>query len=645
LPEAEPSSRPIRRSRWWYLGGVVAFLAIAVAAVVLLWDWNWFRPLVEARVSAAVGRAVTMERLAVSPGRITEVTTFGVRVGNPPGFQGPDFVAIPRLKLTFEPMAWWRSGQLTLHTLEADQPEVNIEQTGSGQGNWIAGTDGPPLEIGALGVHNGTAHVHIVREQSDVTMTISTSSTANGDVVIVEGKGTHARQPITFHAVGGALLALRDAKAPYPIDFELANGETKITLKGHIIDPIALTGADLNLMLTGTNMAALLPLTGIATPDTPSYRIGGRLDFQNGLVKFSAITGRVGSSDLNGDLTVDPRGARTVLSGALVSHQVDMADLGGFIGSTPGRVSTPGQTPRQVEEVKRAEASPKLLPTRPISLPKVRAADVHLTYRGEKILGKNAPFDQVDVKMDIEDGHIRLSPLRVGIGGGAVSGTIDLAPDGDEVDANADVTAERVNIGRLLASAGLGSGDGSIDGALKLKGRGASMSAILAHGDGAFRAVMAKGGDINALLVALSGIELGRAFLAAIGVPDKEAIRCAVADFVLQRGILASRVLEVNTTDHVVTGGGRIDLSRELLEMTLRTDPKHFTIGSLPTPILISGAFKDLHFRPAPELAVRSGAAIGLGLLFPPAAILPMIQFGVGEGSPCAEPARPAAAR
>jgi hypothetical protein len=114
---------------------------------------------------------------------------------------------------------------------------------------------------------------------------------------------------------------------------------------------------------------------------------------------------------------------------------------------------------------------------------------------------------------------------------------------------------------------------------------------------------------------------------------------------VLQHGILASRVLEVNTTDHVVTGGGRIDLSRELLEMTLRTDPKHFTVGSLPTPILISGAFKDLHFRPAPELAVRSGAAIGLGLLFPPAAILPMIQFGVGEGSPCAEPTRPGTPR
>jgi AsmA family protein len=208
------------------------------------------------------------------------------------------------------------------------------------------------------------------------------------------------------------------------------------------------------------------------------------------------------------------------------------------------------------------------------------------------------------------------------------------------MDAKADNTIHHVDIGKLLAAAGLGSGLGAIDGTAKVKGRGASLSGVLAHGDGAFRAVMPLGGNINALLVDLMGIELGRAFFAAIGVPDKEAIRCALADFVLQRGILATRRLEVNTTEHVITGGGRIDLARELLEMAVRTDPKHFTIGSLPTPILISGAFKDLHYAPAPELAVRGGAAIGLGLLFPPAAVLPTVQFGVGEGSPCAEPVK-----
>jgi hypothetical protein len=108
-----------------------------------------------------------------------------------------------------------------------------------------------------------------------------------------------------------------------------------------------------------------------------------------------------------------------------------------------------------------------------------------------------------------------------------------------------------------------------------------------------------------------------------------------VTEFQLRQGILASRTLVVDTTDHIISGGGRIDLTRELVELRLRTDAKHFTIGKLATPIVIFGPFKQLSYVPDTELAVRSAAAAGLGLLFPPAALLPIIQFGVGDQSPC----------
>ena len=113
-----------------------------------------------------------------------------------------------------------------------------------------------------------------------------------------------------------------------------------------------------------------------------------------------------------------------------------------------------------------------------------------------------------------------------------------------------------------------------------------------------------------------------------------------VADFVLQRGILASRTLVLDTTDHLITGVGRIDLAREVMELRIRSQAKRFSIGTLATPILIQGPFKNLTYGPDVELAARGGAAIGLGLLFPPAALLPTIQLGVGDGPPCAEPAR-----
>ena len=278
-------------------------------------------------------------------------------------------------------------------------------------------------------------------------------------------------------------------------------------------------------------------------------------------------------------------------------------------------------------------------------MPKVAAADVHLTYRGDKVLSKNLPFDSIQATMDINGGRIRVAPLRLGIGSGDLAGTVTLTPVDDTMDADVDVAVQRVDIGRLLATAGVGKAQGIVDGTAKVKGRGTSFSAILAHGDGMFHVVMPSGGEVSSLLVDLMGIEVGQAIFAAIGVPDRERIECGVADFALRDGILASRKLEVNTTEHVITGGGRIDLAREIIELSLRTDAKHFTIGTVATPISITGPLKHPRIAPSPEMAARGGVAIGLGLLFPPAALLPTIQFGVGEGASCAEPARPPTAR
>ena len=630
---APERKRPESKRRWRLLGASGLIVVIALVLLWWVWDWNWFRPLVEARLSAALGRSVMIDRLELHPGRTTALSLSGVVARNPAGFQEPNSATVGRLTVYFDAATWLRTRRLVLPSIELDRPAVDFEQKADGKSNWELAASTTPPEIGNLQIRDGTVDVRMEKQRATAAVNFLTQ----GDTLIVSGKGSYAGQPIAIRASGGAILALRDAADPYPIDLQLDNGPTRIRLKGHVQDPMAFKGAEVNLQLSGPDMALLLPLTGIATPKTPPYNVGGHLDFQNGHVKFTGMTGRVGSSDLSGDIEVDPSGKRPILTADLQSHRVDMQDLGGFIGSTPGRESTPGQSPGQVEEVKRAEANPKLLPTTRISIPKVLAADVHLSYRGDQIIGKNVPFDGISVKLDIDAGHIRVSQMRLAMGRGALSGNIDLAPAGNEFAADADVTAEDIDISRLLSSAGLGRGQGRLDGRARLKGKGSSMSGILAHGDGAIRAVMPVGGNVSALLVDLSGVEIGPALLAAIGIPNKEAIQCMVLDFALQQGILASRTMEIDTTDHVVSGGGRIDLAREVVQMTLRTDPKHFTIGKLATPIVISGPFKDLHYAPDSELVIRGGLAAGLGALFPPAALLPTIQFGVGNNSPCAQ--------
>ena len=80
--DPDTSSRPAKRRHigLWVLGTFV----VAVIALVALWDWDWFLPLVEAQASSALGRKVTAQHLHVALGRTITVALDGVEVAGVP---------------------------------------------------------------------------------------------------------------------------------------------------------------------------------------------------------------------------------------------------------------------------------------------------------------------------------------------------------------------------------------------------------------------------------------------------------------------------------------------------------------------------------------------------------------------------------
>ncbi|MBD0272773.1 MAG: AsmA family protein, partial [Acetobacteraceae bacterium] len=301
----------------------------------------------------------------------------------------------------------------------------------------------------------------------------------------------------------------------------------------------------------------------------------------------------------------------------------------------PGRADTPGQTPQQRAAQARAQASSKMLPTTPVNMPRLTAANVHLRYRADRIQGRNMPFDSLSTEVDVVDGAVSIHPMSLGIGQGRLTAKGTLTPqEGGGLRAKIDVELRRADLSRLLGAAGAG-GAGTLGGVARLEGGGKSVSEILGRGNGEATFVTV-GGNIRSLLVDLSGLQFGNALLSALGIPAREGIECFIADFALQRGALRGRTLLLDTDAHVVGGSGGLDFGSEQLDLRLRTEPKRPTIASLPTPIRIEGTFKDPSIQPElAEAVARAGAAVGLGILFPPLALLPTIQLGVGENSEC----------
>lgn len=629
---------PPRRGVKWGLAAGIPILLIV--AVVLLWNWDWFIPLVDARASAAIGRRVTIEHLHVRLGRTTQVIADGVTIGNPPNWAGPPFATAKRLLVRVELWHYLVHHQLVVPLVAVQQPRIAATQEPNGNANYVLrlaprSGSGNGTKIGDVQISDGSVHAVLARLKANVELELATREDGGRPQVVITAHGTYNNAPIEGRMIGGALLSLRSAANPWPINLQLANGETHVSLAGTLQDPLHLRGANLKLVFSGQNMAQLTPLTGIPVANTPPYRLTGQLDFQGKRVLFRDFAGRVGRSDLEGTIGVNPGSERPMVTATLQSRQVDLADLGGFIGAQPGRVSTPGQTAQKRAEVAAARASPGLLPTKPIAVPELRFADVRLHYRGAHILGDSIPLDNLLVELTVTNGAIDLHPLSFGVGIGSIKADLALTPETNRMlHAKADIDFDRVDVRRLMAVTHMFGGAGTISGTGSIDTVGDSMATFLGNGNGDVRLGMV-GGNLSSLLVDLSGLEFGNAVLSALGMPQRTPVQCMVDNMPLRRGVVSLQPLILDTGEAILHVGGTIDLRNERLDLQLRTAPKHLSIGSLPAPIYVSGTFKHPSVRPGSALALRGGIAAALGMIFPPLAALPLIQLGVGNPHVC----------
>ncbi len=631
------TSRTTRRLAW--IGTPVVLLVL----LVVFWNWDWFIPIVQSRVSAAIGRPVTIAHLHVRLGRVVQVTADNVVIANPPGWSSsdPPFVTLDKLTLQADAWGYVQGHGLVLPLIGLDGPKILVAEKADGASNFTLSTGGgggggTAVKIGDVQIANGAAHIVVPKLKADFNTQIETQGQGQDAKIVVDAKGTYAAQPITARLIGGALLSLRDKEHPWPVKLDVANGPTRVALDGTLQDPLAFKGANLRLRFSGPNMALLEPLVGFPIPKTPSYQIAGKLDldgFNN--IRFQDFQGRLGNSDIAGTITEQPNGtqakAKPDVTMDLRSRRVDLTDLNGFIGGTPGRTTTADDTAQQRQAAAKAKASPKLLPDTPISVPRLDWADIHLRYHAGHIEGRDIPLDDLTVALDVVGGRITVHPIEFGVGKGRLVGNIDLTPtSGKDVHARVDLRMQNLDVSRLMAATHTFQGAGSISGVGAIDATGDSLASLMGNGNGEVKMAMA-GGNLSAVLIDLTGLQFGNALLSALGIPSQTNVQCFVGDLALQRGVLDFKAVTLDTGEAITNVGGDLNLSKEDIDLALKTDAKHFSVGSLPTRINISGTFKKPSIRPGAEVAARAGAAVGLAALFLPLAILPTIQFGTSE--------------
>ena len=628
-----------------HLGWSIALGGLAIVVVVgLLFDWNWFRPLVEARFSAALGRAVTIDHLGVQLSRTPLVTLDHMIVANPPDFP-PDSHLGEIDKVSFRvDLKKLLGGTLVIPELTIDHPVSRLERSPSGEPNWkLAGiADGDssaaPPQIGRLTINDGHAHLTDPVIKSDVEMTLKTELNADGvSEVVLQGKGTYSGAPTAVNLRGGSLLSLRQADVRYPIDLRWDVGPTHMRLTGSVDDPASFAGLDGMLDMSGPDLAKLYPMLGLAMPPSPPHHLKGKLAYADRVVRFINFSGSLGSSDLAGTLSVDTKGDRPRLEGDLNSRRLVFADLAGFVGGAPGKPDAPNATPQRKAIAEEAKASDKALPATRIDLNKLNSMNARVTYRGKRIQADYLPIDDLTADLTLENGRLQLQPLNFGVGKGTIALKVDIDShvNPPRVDVRSDF--RHLDLQRIMQQTKTFEGFGTIGGHADVVGNGSSVAELMAHGDGGITLVMA-GGEISALLMEIAGLEVADAL--GVAVTDKNAkyrIRCMVADSDLQGGVATLKTLVFDTTDTTLTGTGAIDFRDESLKIKVEAHPKDPSILTLRAPVNVAGTLK--HPTAIPDPAATSGrvaAMVGLGILLPGiGALIPTIELGLGKDSDC----------
>jgi len=643
----------MRGKRWLLWLGVPV---IGVVVLLLVFSWNWFTPFVASQASAALGRGVTIGSMEVALGRTTIVTLHQVRVENPPDFPADAPLAlVETVELRLDTAASLRGRTAAIRAVTLDGAAVEAASLADGRNNYSFTTpaaasplpgEAPPEQLlRALLIRNGRVHVVHAGLRADFQGEVATRlpEGGGGQQVVVNLRGTYANQPLTGEIIGGSIVGFQDAERPWPIDARIQNGPTRGRLVGNLRNPLALEGADVRLELAGPDMSLLRPLTGVPIPRTPRYQVAGKLDYADERFRFTEIQGQVGNTDLTGTLTVDPRGAKPEVMAELNSRRVDMADLAGFIGGTPGR-GTP-------------EPDSRSIPSQELNIPAFQTANVHLRYRAAQISGQNAPIDNMDATLDLVDGVVRLHPLRAGMGRGEMVGEFTLTPGPGGLHTVAEARFTRMDISRLLRAVG-GRGGGLLNGRARLEGTGRSTAEILSRGNGSMT-FGTTGGNLSAFMADLAGLRIGNAVASAFGIPSRTNLECFVADFALQNGTLNTRALLLETEDATILGSGTIRLSDERLDLRLVSQAKSFTVGSLPTSLGVTGTFSEPSVFPV-IIQRDDGSTFGqlLNVLRAPLSLVPIVEFGIGPDARCEtilnrtqpgqaapRPARPAAPR
>ena len=617
--------------------GVAAF-GLLLAVFIVLFDWNWLRGPIERWTLEKTGRQLAIKGdLSVKlRWPLPRIRIEGLTFANPAWAKEPQMVAANAVEVSFSiPQLFRRNYVLTEVLL--DRAVVYLEKTPDGRKNWLLDLqqqdETARLRIERLTLQHAQLGYDDAAQKTSIRSELSSQSAASAvgadPGVVFSAAGRYKGEPIKLSGSGGPVLALRDEDTPYPLKVSGTFGRTAARIDGTITSLLRFSALDIRLELRGDSLAQLFPVIGIALPRTAPYATAGHLTHQAKTWIYEKFSGRIGESDIAGTLQFDTAGKRPYMHGTLVSKVLAIEDLGPLIGARPGAVA----------QAKAPVAAAHVLPDQPFRTERWDSVDADVVLRAASIRrAMEVPIDHLHTRIRMKDSVLSLDPLEFGVAGGKLAGTVTLDGQRSPIAARANVRATKLELPKLFPTLELAKTSiGRIDGHVELAGKGDSVGKMLGTSNGKAGVVMGSG-EVSNLMMEFAGLDLYEIVKFKLRGDRVIKIRCGVADFGVNRGVMQTNALVLDTEDTIVRGAGTIDLRTEKIALTLKPEPKDKSPIVLRGPLHVNGTLAKAKVSvDSGTIAARGLGALLLGFVNPLLAVVPLIETGPGKDSDCAQ--------
>jgi uncharacterized protein involved in outer membrane biogenesis len=590
---------------------------------------------VEGRIGDAISRDVEVEGIDFQFGWPPAINVERLRIANPQWAKTLDLIDATDLHARIEVLPLFRK-LIVVPYFSARNVVAGLEQDGD-RATWRFGDGGEgqpsPFVIKRVNVEEGSIHYRNANDNTALDVAVRGSLGEGGELnVTAKGKvkGENAKATARIPSLQPS------PDTPIEIDAKVNVGRTNVSAQGTFAAD--LTSIDMRVRMSGPTLRALDKLSGIKLPDTPPYSVSGQLMHTGDEWKFESVEGKIGDSDVRGNVSYRAGGKRPFIRADLRSKLLDLDDLGPLIGAPPK--TGPGETASSEQKAKAEEQKEKatVLPREPFNTAAWTAFDAEVKFEAQRVMRpKQVPIDKFATRVVLNNALLRFEPVSFSVAGGNVKGSVTLDARKDPLVATLDLDTQGIKLSRMFPEkGGVQPSLGTLYGRAKLSGHGVSVGELLGNSNGQL-SVAVDGGQVNLLLVELLGLDLAEAgTLLGTRKREKVELRCAVADFSIKDGVANPDVFVVDTVDTVVKVEGSVNFEEEQFNIVTYPEPKDMSLFSLRSPVQMQGAFKDPKIRPkAGPIAARGAAAAALAAVNPLLALLPFIETGPGKDSDC----------